>query len=1017
MAAPRNGQIRTSRRAGLVPSAGSAPRACRSPSRSSRTFAKLTRPRLHAALPRERLFRVLDEASAFPVVWIAAPPGAGKTTLAATWLEARKRAGMWYQLDSGDSDPATFFYYLKAGAEAAGVARDAALPLLTADHQHDVPAFARRWFRELFSRLPEGAVLALDNYQEVAEDSMLHRIVAAACDELPAGAQLLVMSWVEPPAELAPLLAHERILRLDAGALRLTAGEAAGIAEGRDALTKEEVHELHERCGGWAAGFTLLRERTQRTGHVNQVDQRATMQEVFDYFVTLVFRDLPADQRAVLIETAVLPRFTEPMAIELSGDPAAAETLGSLYRRHLFVERRYGAEVTYQYHVLFRTFLLDRLRRSYTRERLTELSQRAAALLERCEAHEAALQLHLDARDHHRAGALLAKLAPELVAAGRGASLREWLAKLPEPIVEEQPLLSYWLGTSLMGVSTPGARAAYERAHAGFVRDGDRTGQAMAVAGLLHTFLHGRDDDLFPVQRWLATVGPLFADAPAFATRGLAARVYGTLVGIMLWMAPAHPMFPVCVRRLEAVLNDALDDDVRVTAAGYLAEYYATAGFVRDADRVIAAGEPATRSAFVSPMAKTYWLLRTCRRDWAVGEFGAVRAKLERALEISVQSHRGPGGYVAMCLLVDLALDTGDLDAVPALLERAPSHVPSYVAPSSSRNAATAVLCFARGKYAACRGDLEAAVRQLEQARSLTPTSWTYVRFIFSLGLASALVESGDAERARVVLEELAAIHPAERFPCQAFRHASMLAVLAARRGDTAPLGPAREGLRSLQELGVTIPFTNQPIAARQVAELLLRERVEVPYVRAWIRRANLRPSSPDVPNWPWPIRVRTLGAFGIELDDVPLRFQKKAPRKPLELLQAIVAFGGREVRVETLCDALWPDSDGDAAEAALRMTLSRLRKLLNRDAVVQHQGRVSLDASSCWVDVWSFRDACAVLESRTRDPRALLSDLYRGAFLEREREQPWILAARDSLRAQFDRAMSSLGAFPRRTR
>ncbi len=39
-------------------------------------LAKLSRPRLYDALTRERLFGLLDEKSARPAVWIAAPPGA-----------------------------------------------------------------------------------------------------------------------------------------------------------------------------------------------------------------------------------------------------------------------------------------------------------------------------------------------------------------------------------------------------------------------------------------------------------------------------------------------------------------------------------------------------------------------------------------------------------------------------------------------------------------------------------------------------------------------------------------------------------------------------------------------------------------------------------------------------------------------------------------------------------------------------------------------------------------------------
>ena len=53
-------------------------------------LAKLTRPRLHKAVARERLFALLDEAREHkPAICVVGPPGAGKTTLIASWLDAR----------------------------------------------------------------------------------------------------------------------------------------------------------------------------------------------------------------------------------------------------------------------------------------------------------------------------------------------------------------------------------------------------------------------------------------------------------------------------------------------------------------------------------------------------------------------------------------------------------------------------------------------------------------------------------------------------------------------------------------------------------------------------------------------------------------------------------------------------------------------------------------------------------------------------------------------------------------
>ena len=61
-----------------------------------------------------------------------------------------------------------------------------------------------------------------------------------------------------------------------------------------------------------------------------------------------------------------------------------------------------------------------------------------------------------------------------------------------------------------------------------------------------------------------------------------------------------------------------------------------------------------------------------------------------------------------------------------------------------------------------------------------------------------------------------------------------------------------------------------------------------------------------------YPLQIFTLGRFSVARGVEPILFARKAQHRPLQLLKALIALGGREVGSDRLGMALWPESEGD---------------------------------------------------------------------------------------------------------
>lgn len=997
------------------------------------TLAKLTRPRVHDAVPRERLFaRLEEERKRRSALCVVGPPGAGKTTLVASWLDANRLDGIWYQVDPGDADLATFFYHLRLAAAPFSHKGQRTLPLLTPEYLPDIEGFTRRFFRDLFAHLPGGATVVLDNYQEVAADQRFHAVVAQAVDEIPRGITLIAISRRDPPDCYARLIANQNVSLIQWEELRLSPQEAFAISAKRATLTQKEFDTLYQACDGWAAGLTLMLERLKRNGMVPEAVVAETREAVFNYFAGVIFDRLPAETQHVCMTTALLPQVTARGAELVSGDPRAARLLETLYRERLFTDRRMvvaadreaspGNETlvaTYQYHPLFRAFLLDQGRRTWTTETREHWQLNAVSLLEVSGQMADAIAILVEIAQWARAAELIAVQAPRLIAQGRWQTLHAWLQGLPDDRLQETPWLVYWWGISLLAVDQNDARKLLERSHALMQAAGDVVGQLLSAAGVIDSHYY-QWASFTVMDRWIADIQGLLETQPSFDSIEAELHVNSSLLIALSYRQPSNPLLPRCVARVTELLDTDIDFNQRVTAGTFLLGYCYFAADYWLAKRVVATVEPLLSHADVTPLNRVWWRARVGYYAYHIADYPRALRALDESASIS-RSHGLAGLHSAEPMLeffrAMVALGGRDLgvaqDAVAALGRLT----------QPQRRMDMWYLQFTESVLALLANDLAGS---LELARTSIRTAveigMGYVHELSLTLTAHVLVRMGRDQDALQTTGEAKALVEGSVVHNMAAEAMILESHIALRRGDrAAAVERTRSAFEASRQTHYAFWFRFMPEVLPEVCSLALSEGIAPAYVGEVVKRYAIQPPRPFVRHWPWPLQISTLGAFSIVKAGVPTDLTKSATRKPMELLKAIIALGVERVSVVALIDHLWPDAEGDTAQKTFAITLHRLRRQLGDDhAIVMKAGTVGIDPHLCWVDLAAFerltRDVVDASDPGSQEPgtlRAAIGDLkalYRGPFLPNEVSQSWALPPRQRLHSRYLATVSKWG-------
>lgn len=405
---------------------------------------KLVPPRCEGLIPRPRLLDMVSQLSRKRLAMIKAPAGFGKTSLAAAWSQALQQGGNavgWLTIDPDDDEPATFIFYLcHALRRARDAAGTAAVDLIRESFLLDSRAILSTLVNDL-ADVDDEIYLTLEDYHWITNPEV-HEALSFFLKHAPSNCHVVLTTRTEPPLPLASLRAQNRLLDIDAAALRFDLQEMRHFIEVErpGTLSPSDVRLLHEKTEGWPAALRIVTSTSIRLDQDfgQYVHNLSGVQRPIGAYFEEMLDGLPPDMVRFMLRSAVLQRLCAPLCEVVTGASSGEELLRSIEQRQLLLVPLDQEGQWYRYHSLLAEYLSLRLESELGNE-IPGLHQRASLWYAAQESWTEAVQHAFAAGDAIRALGWIKNSAMPLVKRGDLFTLLGWQRLFPTGLMRGQP--------------------------------------------------------------------------------------------------------------------------------------------------------------------------------------------------------------------------------------------------------------------------------------------------------------------------------------------------------------------------------------------------------------------------------------------------------------------------------------------------------------------------------------------------------------------------------------------------
>ena len=441
-------------------------------------------------LRRERLVNYLHENIDHKLILVSAGAGYGKTSLLIDYSHDTELPVCWYSLDRNDCHIFTFIEYLVAAIRErfAGFGESVLQAMRTFDGPDEaVEPFVRLLVNEIEERVDDYFVLVLDDFHHVTDSATVNALLDGLLLWLPEHCHIILASRGIPRRiTLTRLASTNQVEGLGVDLLAFTGEEIHDLlhALGHNQVDQAQAQALADRSEGWITGVLLAAQANMGAVEEQVLTSSLASGGVFDFMAAEILERQPQPIQDFMLGSALLREMSPPLCDALLGIDNSAQILHDLAQDSLFISAIDAAAAWYQYHQLFREFLLARLE-ALTPDRYHSLCVAHADLMVNQGHWPEAIAAYLDAQAHAEAADAIEIIAADMFDAGSRSRMGDWVDALPEPVQGAHPRLLVFRGRIAAEMGEPVEALGYlERAQGIYEAQGDEIGTAQA---LVHT--------------------------------------------------------------------------------------------------------------------------------------------------------------------------------------------------------------------------------------------------------------------------------------------------------------------------------------------------------------------------------------------------------------------------------------------------------------------------------------------------------------------------------------------------